>query len=79
MVNGLDEGIRALNAGNWKQGRQILGEIVKANSSDETIWMWLALGLEDRRLKMDCWQQVLKLNPNHVKANKELIRLQVYS
>jgi hypothetical protein len=41
--------------------------------------MWLALGLEDRRLKMDCWQRVLKLNPNHVKANKELIRLQVFS
>jgi hypothetical protein len=40
--------------------------------------MRLALGLEDPQMKEDCFQKVLSINPNNVRANQELIRLQVF-
>jgi len=80
MVNNkLEEGIAALNLGNSEKGRRLLNDIIKANYASERIWMHLALRLEDPQMKRDCFERVLQINPNNVKANKELMRLEIFS
>ncbi len=78
MADWLEAGIAALNLGNRVTGRRLLTETLKANYRSEDIWMRLALGLEDPQMKKDCFQKVLSINPNNIRANQELIRLQVF-
>ncbi len=78
MADWLEAGIAALNLGNRATGRRLLTETLKANYRSEAVWMRLALGLEDPQMKKDCFQKVLSINPNNIRANQEFIRLQVF-
>lgn len=58
-----------------KKAEAALRESVRRDPSGEFAWDYLAyaaLKAGDRQYALDCWRQVLKINPNHESARKAL-------
>lgn len=68
----VSEGIAAYEAGDIKQARQILSQVVKEDKTNEQAWLYLARSLTDTEKRKQCLQMVLKINPDNVEAKREL-------
>lgn len=68
----VSEGIAAYEAGDVKQARQILSQVVKEDKTNEQAWLYLGRSLTDPEKRKQCFQMVLKLNPDNVEAKREL-------
>ena len=72
----LRRGIAAAKAGQYKQARDLLTQVVELDESNEQAWLWLSglvESLDDRRL---CLENVLAVNPGNVHAQTGLRRIE---
>jgi hypothetical protein len=68
------QAILAIKSGNRQMGQQLLVEVLKEDSKNETAWLWMAslVSGDKRRL---CLENVLRINPNHTVAQAQMAKL----
>ena len=62
--------------GNRELAQKLLAELLTQHPNDEAGWMLLARVVAKKERKIECYERVIKLNPNNVEAKIELVRAQ---
>ncbi len=75
MNSQTQQGIAALKAGNRKAAQQILGTVVTENPQDIQAWLWLSGAVEQDEERINCLQQVLRLDPGNQAAARGLAQI----
>lgn len=70
------QGISALKAGDKEQAQKWLRLAVKRNPDDITAWLWLSGAVDSDQERLECLQQVLRIDPKNEAANKGISKLQ---
>jgi len=76
MNDKLQQAITAIKSGDKVTGQELLVQVIKADPSNETAWMWMTVVLDDPQKKKQCLQKVLQINPNNAMAKKGLAQLE---
>ena len=71
----ITQGIAAVNAGDKKQARQLLGEAISKFPNDERSWGWFYNVTENDTERLKCLKEVLRINPNNARAKQLLEKL----
>jgi hypothetical protein len=71
----LEQGIAAYKAGNKIQARQLLAQVVRQDSKNETAWLWMSGMVSTARERRICLERVLSINPNNDAARRGLAEL----
>jgi len=71
----LNSAITAIKSGDNATGSRLLAEILLADPSDETAWIWLATSVDDVEKKKYCLKKALSLHPGYYIYIKALIEL----
>ncbi|NJN79898.1 MAG: hypothetical protein HC797_05170 [Anaerolineales bacterium] len=61
--------------GNRELAKKYLTELLTAHPNDEAAWMLMARIVQEKDKRIECYQRVLKINPNHNEAKIGLIRI----
>jgi hypothetical protein len=72
----LQQGIAAARSGRSIEARQVLRQVVNGDPTNEMAWLWLSGLVESDDQKRNCFEQVLRANPDNVYARAGLARLQ---
>ena len=72
MPDNLQQAIIAIKSGDKKTGRELLMEVLKADSRNENAWLWMTQVLDSDDERIKCLETVLKINPNNEKAKHGL-------
>lgn len=64
----LKQAIVCVNAGQLKEGRALLEQVLQRNPKHDRAWVWLSGCVEDPRQRRICLQQALLANPNNKAA-----------
>lgn len=73
----LSQGLAALNAGDKTTAQTILREVVKQNPRLIEAWMGLAQTTTDPARQRTCYENIIKIDPNHAAARAALATLGV--
>lgn len=73
----IQEGIRALQAGQREEARGYFAQAVREDRQNEDAWLYLGLALDDPQRKRQAYEQVLKINPANEKARLQLAKMGV--
>jgi Zn-dependent protease with chaperone function/RNA polymerase subunit RPABC4/transcription elongation factor Spt4 len=68
----LEQGIEAAKAGRRKMARAILAQVVKEHPDTEEGWFWLSKVVDSTKEQKFCLRRVMRINPNHEKAQATL-------
>jgi peroxiredoxin len=71
----LSQAADLLRASKTKEARTLLSGYLKKNPHSEAAWWLMSFAVTDRDQKISCLKRVLRLNPNHIKAQKKLDQL----
>lgn len=69
------EGIYALKAGDKAKARKLLEAAIQEDNCDVQAWMWLSGAVETDQERIECLQQVLRIDPNNTVAARGLAQL----
>jgi hypothetical protein len=69
-------GISAVKAGKMAEAQEWLVALFQTNRYSEHGWLWLSGAAEDDQDRLECMQEVLKINPDKHKAQRGLARFQ---
>jgi hypothetical protein len=72
----ITNGMEAVNAGDKKLARKLLGEAIRFFPNDERSWGWFYNVADNDTERLRCVKQVLRINPNNVRAKQLLDKLQ---
>lgn len=75
MSTPLEEAVACIKAGNTEKGKQLLADVLKQNPRDENAWLWMTRCVTSTEQKRDCFNRVLKINPQNQYAIEGLRRL----
>jgi hypothetical protein len=75
MSNLILQAMEAKHNGNTNLARQLLAQALIENPRDEGAWMMMSELVEDVKLKRNCLQRVLLINPDNSAANLALAKL----
>ena len=75
MATLLEQAVADIKAGNTEEGKRLLVEIIRQNPRDENAWLWMTKCVTDIGQKRDCFERVLKVNPQNPHAIEGLRRL----
>jgi tetratricopeptide (TPR) repeat protein len=67
-----ERGIQAAKAGQKDQARDLLQQSLRLDPKNEAAWLWLASVARDKRERVFCLQNLLKINPNNEPGIKAL-------
>lgn len=70
----LQEGITAAKAGQYKQARLLLLDLVEQDQTNEAAWFWLYQVFERQEDKRVCLENLITINPRNEWAQTELLR-----
>src|SRR5262245_55941443 len=76
MTTEFQQAIAAIKAGDKVAGKRLLLEVLKTDRRNEQAWLWLSQVVSSPAEKIQCLQNVLKLNPDHPAAIRGLAALQ---
>ncbi|NIU59117.1 MAG: hypothetical protein GWN67_22865 [Phycisphaerae bacterium] len=76
MSTKLEQAIAAIKAGDKKEGRKLLAEVIKEDRGNEQAWLWLTQTDITHDQKIKSLQHVLRINPNNQIAKDGLAKLQ---
>ena len=65
-------GIEATKAGEKDKARRLLEQVVEADQTSETAWLWLSAVVDTREERIGCLEAALKLNPANQDAKMAL-------
>ncbi len=71
----LRKGIALARAGQAQEATRALSQVIKADPTNVSAWLWLSTVVSDPAKKMACLRQVLKLEPGNRSAQMGLDRL----
>jgi hypothetical protein len=71
----LNQAVAYIKAGNTEKGKQILVNVLRQNPRDENAWLWMSRCVTTREQKKDCFERVLKINPQNQHAIEGLKRI----
>jgi hypothetical protein len=71
----ITNGIEAVNKGDKKLARQLLGDAIRDYPNDERTWGWFYNVAENDTERLRCVKQVLRINPNNTRAKQLLEKL----
>jgi membrane protein YdbS with pleckstrin-like domain len=69
------QGIEAVRAGDKSKARQLLRSALRNDSQDVQAWLWLSAVVETNQERIECLQQVLRIDPNNQAAAKGIAQL----
>jgi tetratricopeptide (TPR) repeat protein len=72
----LNNGIAAVKAGQMEQAQEWLIALLQIDRYNEQGWLWLSGTADDDQDRLDCIQEVLKINPDNTFAQRGLAALQ---
>ncbi len=72
----LTEGIAAFKGGNKTAAKQILSEVIRAEPTNETAWLWLSACVDTIGQKTYCLKRALAINPGNLDARQALEQLE---
>ena len=72
----LTNGIAAIKAGKKEEAQEWLVELLQIDRYNEQGWLWLSGTAGNDQDRLDCIQEVLKINPNNAFAQRGLAALQ---
>jgi hypothetical protein len=76
MSDLLQEAILAKQNGDFTLAKQLLSQAIIQQPNDEGAWMLMSDVVEDIRLRRNCLEKVLAINPNNVDASTALTKLE---
>lgn len=76
MSDEFDRAIELVKSGKKQAALPIFAHILMQNPKSEETWMWLATCIGDEQKEMDCYLQVIKINPDNQQARTMLKRLE---
>ena len=62
--------------GNRELAKKYLSELISTHPNEEAAWMLLARVSEEKERKIECYERVIKINPNNTEAKIGLVRIQ---
>ena len=65
-------GIEATQAGQKDKARRLLVQVIEADQTNETAWLWLSAVVDTKAEKIRCLEMALKLNPANQDAKMAL-------
>jgi tetratricopeptide (TPR) repeat protein len=71
----LEAGVRALRAGDRARARELFQRAAQLEPRQVEAWLWLAEVAGDDRERLDCFERVLAIEPNHLQARSEAMAL----
>jgi hypothetical protein len=71
----ITNGIKAVNSGDKKLARQLLGDAIRDFPNDERSWGWFYNVAENDTERLECVKRVLRINPNNTRAKQLLENL----
>ena len=71
----LDEAIAAIRKGDRTKARELLGRLLRTDSSNAEYWVWMSAVSESQSEKIRCLESALKLDPNSKAARRGLVVL----
>jgi membrane protein YdbS with pleckstrin-like domain len=69
------QGIRALKAGEKEKARTLLLSALEKNEDNSQAWLWLSGAVDSYQDRLECLQQVLRIDPNNKAAMNGLALL----
>lgn len=75
LSDNLKRSIELIKSGDKQAAIPILKEILQANPNQENAWLWLYTCVDSIDQKKYCLKQVLRIHPDHEKAQKALQKL----
>jgi hypothetical protein len=76
MTTKLEQAIAFIKAGDKKRGQELLIEVLKVDSSNDTAWVWMAAASDDSQIRKECLEEALKHNPGNKAARNALMKPQ---
>ena len=71
----LNQAVAFIKAGNTEKGKQLLITVIRQNPKDENAWLWMSRCVTTAEQKRDCFERVLKINPQNQHAIEGLRKL----
>ena len=71
----LQEALSAIQRGDNTLAKQLLSQALIQDPNNETTWMLMSNMVDEVRLKRNCLERVLAINPNNIDASTALTRL----
>jgi tetratricopeptide (TPR) repeat protein len=62
--------------GNRELAKKYLSELISTHPNEEAAWMLFARVVEEKERKIECFERVIKINPNNTEAKIGLARIQ---
>lgn len=75
MNQSTKDGIAALKAGDKTRAQQLFVAALQENSDDLQAWLWLSGAVESDTDRLECLEQVLRIDPTHELAAKGVAKL----
>ncbi len=72
----LQMAVEALQTGDRRRARRLLGQVVNDDPDNVLAWWYLTAALDDNEQRVKCLRQVLRLQPDHEEAHRMLARLE---
>ena len=71
----LQEAVEALRQGNRAQAKELLTQLIKAEQSNATYWIWMSAAVETTKERIYCLQTALRLEPDNATVKRGLVLL----
>jgi len=75
MVTLTQQGIEAMRRGDKNTARQLLQQAIQLNPKDINAWLWLSGAVSTDQERLNCLQQVIKIDPENSVAAKGIAQL----
>jgi len=72
LAEWLQHAVARVNAGDLRQGRDLLEKVLEHDPANDRAWLWLSGCVEDPRQRLICLQQALRANPDNQAARDGL-------
>lgn len=67
---------KAFQQGDKLTAQKLLAQLITREPYNESAWMLMAHVVAGKERKVECYERVIKLNPNNIDAKEDLVRLQ---
>ena len=75
MSGDLQNAISLIKSGHKEEGQAILIQILEDDPQNEKAWIWMSAVVDTDEMRLECLEEVLKINPNNQAAQKGAAKL----
>jgi len=75
MEDNLSRAIKAIKSGDKATGKKLLVEIIRSEPDNQYAWLWMSKCVIEHKQKRECFERVLRIDPNNSLAQEGLRQL----